>query len=98
MATAVTSERSTELRGFRKVRRLAHACERSVAALTRPGVTGHEAARTQREGPRERGLRDRFPPPFARFGDRTAFDELPWRSPRVSAFARGGVRRRAEER
>ncbi|MFF1440879.1 M24 family metallopeptidase [Streptomyces sp. NPDC058295] len=71
--TAGTRELSAELRGFRRVQRLAYDCAQAVAAGLRPGVTEREAARTQREWLRERGVRDWFHLPFAWFGDRTAF-------------------------
>ncbi|MEU4985043.1 M24 family metallopeptidase [Streptomyces sp. NPDC021969] len=62
----------TGSRGFREVRRLAHECAEAVAARLEPGVTERAAARVQRAWLRERGVRDWFRPPFARFGDRTA--------------------------
>lgn len=71
--TAGTRELSAELRGFRRVQRLAYNCAQAVAAELRPGVTEREAARMQREWLRERGVRDWFHLPFAWFGDRTAF-------------------------
>lgn len=147
MATAVTSERSAKLRGFRKVQRLAYECAEAVAAQLKPGVTEREAARMQREWLGERGVRDWFHLPFRegwsplwspyRFSDHpprpglwavephlgfrgtgakfeeilvvtdsgdpeeSAFwldDDLPWGSPRASAFERGEVRRWAEEK
>ncbi|MFF9096015.1 M24 family metallopeptidase [Streptomyces sp. NPDC014802] len=73
MTTAVTREISAELRGFRRVQRLAYECAEAVAARLRPGVTEREAARMQREWLSERGVRDWFHMPFAWFGDRTAF-------------------------
>ncbi|GGZ10130.1 hypothetical protein GCM10010300_62680 [Streptomyces olivaceoviridis] len=63
MATTSTGERSAEPRGFRTVRRLAHACAEAVAARLEPGVTEREAARTRREWLRGRGVnpvRDRL--------------------------------------
>ncbi len=59
------------LGAFREVQRLA--CAEAAAAQLRPGVTEREVARMQREWLRERGVRDRFPLPFAWFGDRPAF-------------------------
>ncbi|MFF9170641.1 MULTISPECIES: M24 family metallopeptidase [unclassified Streptomyces] len=73
MTTAVTREIPAELRGFRRVQRLAYECAEAVAARLRPGVTEREAARMQREWLSERGVRDWFHMPFAWFGDRTAF-------------------------
>ncbi|MEU3300930.1 M24 family metallopeptidase [Streptomyces sp. NPDC006678] len=73
MTSAVTRERTAELRGFREVQRLAYECAEAVAAQLKPGVTEREAARMQREWLRERGVRDWFHLPFAWFGDRTAF-------------------------
>ncbi|NUR39099.1 MAG: aminopeptidase P family protein, partial [Streptomyces sp.] len=73
MTTAVAGERAAELRGFRRVQRLAYECAEAVAARLEPGVTEREAARMQREWLRERGVRDWFHLPFAWFGDRTAF-------------------------
>ncbi|GGS88159.1 hypothetical protein GCM10010254_05050 [Streptomyces chromofuscus] len=72
MATAVTSERSVQLRGFRTVQRLACACGEAVAARFKPGVTEREAARMRRQWLGERGVGDRFHLPFAWFGDRAA--------------------------
>jgi Xaa-Pro aminopeptidase len=62
-----------DLRGFKRVQRLAYECAEAVAARLEPGVTEREAARMQREWLRERGVRDWFHLPFAWFGDRTAF-------------------------
>ncbi|WP_329598016.1 aminopeptidase P family protein [Streptomyces pseudovenezuelae] len=73
MTTAVNSELSTRLRGFRQVQRLAYDCAEAVAARLEPGVSERQAARMQREWLRERGVRDWFHLPFAWFGDRTAF-------------------------
>ncbi|WP_330458754.1 aminopeptidase P family protein [Streptomyces sp. NBC_00820] len=73
MTTAVSSELSAELRGFRRVQRLAYECAEAVAARLEPGVTEREAARMQRRWLHERGVRDWFHLPFAWFGDRTAF-------------------------
>ncbi|MEU9011986.1 M24 family metallopeptidase [Streptomyces sp. NPDC048479] len=73
MASAVASELTAELRGFKEVQRLAYACAEAVAAQLKPGVTERRAARMQREWLRERGVRDWFHLPFAWFGDRTAF-------------------------
>ncbi|MDR6977059.1 Xaa-Pro aminopeptidase [Streptomyces sp. 3330] len=71
--TAGTRGLSAELRGFRRVQRLAYECAQAVAAELRPGVTERDAARMLREWLRERGVRDWFHLPFAWFGDRTAF-------------------------
>ncbi|GBQ00985.1 Xaa-Pro aminopeptidase [Streptomyces spongiicola] len=73
MTSAVASVRTAELRGFRDVQRLAYECAEAVAAQLRPGVTEREAARMQRRWLHGRGVRDWFHPPFAWFGDRTAF-------------------------
>ncbi|MFJ8605244.1 M24 family metallopeptidase [Streptomyces shenzhenensis] len=73
MTRAVVDELAVELRGFRRVQRLAYACAEAVAARLEPGTTEREAARMQREWLRERGVRDWFHLPFAWFGDRTAF-------------------------
>ncbi|CAM5584603.1 hypothetical protein GCM10010345_42120 [Streptomyces canarius] len=73
MATTSTGGRSAEPRGFRTVRRLAYACAEAVAARLEHGVTERGAARMQREWLRGRRARDWFHPPFAWFGDRTAF-------------------------
>ncbi|MBO7935229.1 M24 family metallopeptidase [Streptomyces antibioticus] len=76
MTTAVTHELSADLRGFRRVQRLAYECAEAVAARLEPGVTEREAARMQREWLRERGVNDWFHLPFAWFGDRTAFTDF----------------------
>ncbi|MFC8273642.1 M24 family metallopeptidase [Streptomyces sp. NPDC057271] len=73
MASAVTSEPTAELRGFREVQRLSYECAEAVAGQLRPGVTEREAAKMQRDWLYERGVRDWFHRPFAWFGDRTAF-------------------------
>ncbi|MEU3522886.1 M24 family metallopeptidase [Streptomyces sp. NPDC038707] len=76
MTTAVSSGPSADLRGFKRVQRLAYECAEAVAARLAPGVTEREAARMQREWLRERGVRDWFHLPFAWFGDRTAFADF----------------------
>ncbi len=76
MTTAVTHGISADLRGFRRVQRLAYECAEAVAARLEPGVTEREAARMQREWLSERGVKDWFHLPFAWFGDRTAFTDF----------------------
>lgn len=76
MTTATIHELRPDLRGFRRVQRLAYECAQEVAARLAPGVTEREAARMQREWMRGRGVGDWFHLPFAWFGDRTAFTDF----------------------
>ncbi|RST17859.1 M24 family metallopeptidase [Streptomyces sp. WAC05374] len=73
MTSLVAGERGAELRGLRQAQRLAYACAEAVAAQLGPGVTERGAARMQHDWLRRHGVRDRFRPPLAWFGDRTAF-------------------------
>jgi len=92
MTAAVTDELSSKVREFRRAQRPAYECAEAVAGRLRP-VTEREPARIRRSWPRERGPRDWFRLPFARFGDRTAFVG----SPRASSPECGGARRWAED-
>lgn len=73
MASGPTDD---DLRGFRRVQRLAYACAEAIAEELTAGVTEREAAERMQRWLEARGVEDWFHRPFAWFGDRTAFRGL----------------------
>ena len=91
---AVTAETysADELETIRALQRLTYDCAEQVAAGLDPGASERDAAARLGEALRDRGAQGFFHTPFAWFGDRAGFYDVPrpsWRRPlEAVAFAR----------
>lgn len=73
---AETMASAESIAGFRRAQRLAYDCAETIAGELTPGMRERDVAARMQAYLDDHGAEDCFHPPFACFGDRTAFRAL----------------------